>query len=136
MTSRRYGRVVNVSSVVGATGNAGQANYAAAKSAVHGLTWDLAVRAAPYGITVNCVVPGYIRTDATAHLTEEQQARWLERIPARRDGTLEEVTNLIAFLAGDEASYVTGQCIAVDGGLLAAAAAGPAGRLPLQTERE
>jgi 3-oxoacyl-[acyl-carrier protein] reductase len=121
MKVRGNGRIINLGSVVGVTGNAGQANYAAAKAAVLGFTRQLAVEAAPYGVTVNCVVPGYIVTDATAHLTDGQQQDWLRRIPMRRAATPDEVADIIVFLSGAQASYITGQYIAVDGGLLAAA---------------
>ncbi len=124
MVPRGSGRIINLSSVVGSTGNAGQANYAAAKSAVTGLTRQLAVEAAPGGVTVNCVVPGFITTDATAHLTGPQREAWLERIPMGRAAIAEEVAAMVVFLASDQAAYVTGQCIAVDGGLLAAAGRG------------
>jgi 3-oxoacyl-[acyl-carrier protein] reductase len=124
MCGRRAGAIVTVSSVVGATGNAGQANYAAAKSAVLGLTRELAVQAAPFNVRANCVIPGYIVTDATSHLTGEQRDLWMSRIPMGRYATTDEVVGLIDFLTGPEASYVTGQCVAVDGGLLAAAGMG------------
>lgn len=123
MAARAFGRIVNIGSVVGVSGNSGQANYSAAKSALLGLTRDLAVRCAKSGITVNAVVPGYIATDATAHLTEEQQARWLDRIPMGRYALPDDVAGMVVFLASEGASYITGQCIAVDGGLLAAAGA-------------
>jgi 3-oxoacyl-[acyl-carrier protein] reductase len=113
------GRIVNLSSVVGSAGNAGQANYAAAKSAILGLTRDAAVRYAPHGITVNCVIPGYFETDATSHLTDEQSDVWRRRIPSGRFGNVTDIAELVAFLVGDAAGYITGQCIAIDGGFLA-----------------
>jgi 3-oxoacyl-[acyl-carrier protein] reductase len=119
MADRREGRIITIGSVVGVTGNQGQANYAAAKSGLHAFTRQLAVAAAPSGVTVNCIVPGYFETDATAHLTEQQRATWNSRIPMQRQGAPEDVAELVAFLARPEAGYITGQCIAIDGGLLA-----------------
>lgn len=121
MTGGRGGRIVNIGSVVGATGSYGQANYAAAKSALMGITREMAVQCAPSNITVNCIVPGYIVTDATAHLNQEQQQSWLDRIPMGRYATASEVVDIVLFLASESAAYVTGQCIAVDGGFLARA---------------
>ncbi|HZS94520.1 MAG TPA: 3-oxoacyl-ACP reductase family protein [Chloroflexota bacterium] len=119
MAERRDGRIINVSSVVGATGNAGQANYATAKSALLGLTRDLALEGAPFGIPVNCIIPGYILTDATSHLDKGQQEAWFRRIPMARPATAPDVAELVTYLATSRSTYLTGQCIAVDGGLLA-----------------
>lgn len=124
MAPRGAGRIVNVSSVVGAVGNAGQANYASAKSAVLGITRQLAVEAAPSGVTVNCVVPGYIATDATSHLKADQRAAWVRRIPAGRLAGAAEVADLVVFLVCGNSGYITGQCIAVDGGFMAGAGFG------------
>jgi 3-oxoacyl-[acyl-carrier protein] reductase len=118
MKTRGWGRIINVSSIVGIAGNPGQANYAAAKAAVIGLTQDLALAVASSGITVNCVAPGYIDTDATSIMADEYREAWFEQIPMRRIGDPDEVASVIAFLASNDASYVTGQCIVIDGGLL------------------
>lgn len=124
MQTRGYGRIINLSSVVGVTGNAGQANYASAKSAVLGFTRALAESTARHGITVNCVIPGYIETDATSHLSEEQRAAWIRKIPMARAAGVDDVAEAVLFFAGPTTSYISGQCLAVDGGLLAAAGGG------------
>jgi 3-oxoacyl-[acyl-carrier protein] reductase len=124
MAAHGGGRLVNIGSVVGVTGNTGQANYAAAKAALLGMTRELAVSCARAGVTVNAVVPGYFATDATAHLNEQQRRRWLERIPMGRFAEPAEAAEIVNFLCGDGGSYITGQCIAVDGGFLAAQGAG------------
>jgi 3-oxoacyl-[acyl-carrier protein] reductase len=115
MLRARYGRVVNVASIVGLNANPGQANYAAAKAGLVGMTKTIAAEVARRGITVNAVAPGYIDTDMTEGLLEAAA----ERIPVRRAGTPDEVASCIRFLASDEASYVTGATLVVDGGLTA-----------------
>lgn len=117
MMRQRYGRIVNISSVVGLRGNAGQANYAASKAGLIGMTKSLAKELAPRGITVNAVAPGFISTDMTAALPEAAKAAILASIPAGRLGAAEEVARAAAFLAGGEAAYITGQVLAVDGGM-------------------
>jgi len=117
MIRRRAGRVINVASVSGILGPPGQANYAAAKAGLIGFTKSVAKEYAKRGVTVNAVAPGFIETDMTAALPEAVQKEYLAQIPAGRFGKPEEVAKLIAFLASDDAAYITGQTICVDGGL-------------------
>jgi 3-oxoacyl-[acyl-carrier protein] reductase len=120
MLKARWGRIINMSSVVGITGNPGQANYAAAKAGLIGFTRSVAREVANRGITVNAVAPGYISTDITGVLSEEIKAKVLENIPAARFGTVEDVAEVVVFLASEGARYVTGQVINVDGGMVTA----------------
>ena len=117
MMKRRFGRIVNVTSVVGATGNPGQANYAAAKAGLVGMSKALAQEIAGRGITVNCVAPGFIETPMTEGLGEGQKSAILSRVPLGRLGRAEEVAAAIVYLASDEASYVTGHTLHVNGGM-------------------
>ena len=117
MLKQRSGRIINIASVVGQSGNPGQANYAASKAGLMGFTKSLAQEVASRGITVNVVAPGMIETDMTAALDERAQAALKERIPMGRLGSPEEVAGVVRFLASDEASYITGQVIGVNGGM-------------------
>ncbi len=117
MMKQRYGRIVNITSVVGASGNAGQANYAAAKAGVAGMTRSLARELGSRGITVNCVAPGFIATDMTHGLPEAAKAALLAQIPLGRLGAAEEVAHAVAFLASREAGYITGTELHVNGGM-------------------
>ena len=118
MVRARWGRIVNVSSVVGLLGNAGQANYAASKAGIIGLTKSVAREVANRGITANAVAPGYVETELTGGLSEEIKGRILGQVPVGRFGEPEEIAEVVAFLVGDGAAYVTGQTIAVDGGMV------------------
>jgi 3-oxoacyl-[acyl-carrier protein] reductase len=117
MMKRRYGRIVNITSIVAVTGNPGQANYAAAKAGLIGMSKALAAEVASRGITVNCVAPGFIETAMTDALGDEQRARLLARIPAGRLGAGADVAAAVGYLASAEAGYVTGQTLHVNGGM-------------------
>jgi len=117
MMKARWGRIVNISSVVGATGNPGQANYAAAKAGMVGLSKSLAAEVASRGITVNCVAPGFITTAMTDKLNDEQRTRILTQVPAGRMGEADEIAAAVLYLASAEAGYVTGATLHVNGGM-------------------
>lgn len=117
MMKQRYGRIVNISSVIGLSGNAGQANYAASKAGLIGLTKSAAKELCTRGITVNAVAPGFIETEMTAKMPEAARQAILSRVLINRPGTPADVASAVLFLASDEASYVTGQVLAIDGGL-------------------
>jgi len=117
MVKNRYGRIVNVSSVVGIRGNVGQANYAASKAGIIGLTKSVAQEVSRYGVTVNAVAPGFIDTPMTRKLGEEKRQQFISQIPMGREGTPEEVADLVSYLVRDEAAYITGEIVRIDGGL-------------------
>jgi 3-oxoacyl-[acyl-carrier protein] reductase len=120
MMKQRYGRIVNITSVVGASGNPGQANYAAAKAGVAGMTRALAREVGSRNVTVNCVAPGFIATDMTEGLSDAQRAALLAQVPVGRLGSAEEVANAVAFLASPGAGYITGEQLHVNGGMFMA----------------
>jgi 3-oxoacyl-[acyl-carrier protein] reductase len=117
MMKARHGRIINVGSVVGASGNAGQANYSAAKAALVGFTKSLAQEVGSRQITVNCVAPGFIDTEMTRALPDAQRDKLLERIPLGRLGAPDDIAHAVAYLASDAASYVTGATLHVNGGM-------------------
>ena len=117
MTRARWGRIVNVSSVVGRMGNAGQANYAATKAGIEGFTRALAQEVGSRAITVNAVAPGFIETEMTAQLSDEQKGKMLERVALQHFGTVDDVAACVSFLASDQAAYITGETLHVNGGL-------------------
>ena len=120
MMKERFGRIVNISSVVGLSGNPGQANYAAAKSGLFGFTKSLALEVAARGLTVNCIAPGFIETAMTDKLSGEQKEAILSRIPMKSMGKTSDIAGLVAFLISEKARYITGETINVNGGMLMA----------------
>ena len=118
MVRSRWGRIINIGSVIGLRGNAGQANYAAAKAGMVGFTQSIAKEVASRNITVNCVAPGYVETDIVEDLPKELKQLIMDRVPLGRFGQPSEIAGMVGFLASDAASYITGQAIAVDGGLV------------------
>lgn len=117
LLKQRSGRIINITSVSGILGNAGQANYSASKAGVIGLTKSVARELAPRGILVNAVAPGFVQTDMTDALPEKVKAQMLEQIPLRRSAQPEEIADVVLFLASGQSSYMTGQVLSVDGGM-------------------
>jgi 3-oxoacyl-[acyl-carrier protein] reductase len=118
MIKQRSGRILSISSIIGLIGNVGQANYAASKAGIIGLSKSAARELAPRGINVNAIAPGFIQTEMTAVLSEEVKSKMLEAIPLKKFGQPSDVARLAAFLASDAAGYITGQVICIDGGMI------------------
>jgi 3-oxoacyl-[acyl-carrier protein] reductase len=118
MLKRKWGRIINISSIIGSMGNFGQANYAASKAGIVAMSKSIAKEVAVKGITVNCVAPGFIQTPMTEKLTEEQKSAMLENIPNKQFGKPQDIANVVLFLASKEAGYITGQTLHVNGGML------------------
>ena len=118
MLKQKSGSIINMSSVVGITGNGGQANYAASKAGIIGFTKSVALELGSRNIRCNAIAPGFIETEMTAALTDETIKQWRESIPMKRGGTPDDIANCVVFLASDLSSYITGQVIQVDGGML------------------
>ncbi len=118
MFRRKFGRVINIASVVGITGNPGQANYCAAKAGIIGMSKSIAQEVASRGVTINCIAPGFIDTEMTRVLTAEQRAKILQNIPAGNLGSVDDIANAALYLASNESGYVTGQTIHVNGGMV------------------
>lgn len=118
MMRKRTGRIINITSVVGIAGNGGQTNYAASKAGIIGMTKSLAKEVASRNVTVNCVAPGFVETDMTAELSDDLKGRAIDAIPLGRMGTPEDIAKAVLFLASDDAAYITGQTLVVDGGMV------------------
>ena len=118
MIRRRYGRVINISSVVAISGNAGQSNYVASKAGMIGMSKSLAIEVASRGITINCVAPGFIESPMTEILTDQQKAATISKIPMGKMGSAQDIADGVAFLASSEAGYITGQTLSINGGML------------------
>ena len=118
MIKNRFGRIINISSVVGSSGNLGQANYAASKAGLEGMTKSIALEVASRGITANCIAPGFIKTAMTSDILEKSEDKIINNIPIRRIGVPDDISSLTKFLASDKASYITGQTFHVNGGML------------------
>ena len=116
MMKNKFGRIINISSIVGITGNVGQSNYAASKAGLIGMSKSIAKEVATRNITVNCIAPGWIKSEMTESLSENIKKDFLDRIPMKKIGKPEDIANTVIFLASKEAEYITGQTITVDGG--------------------